>query len=154
MKLRGAKQVHYDSGPNMTPLVDVVMVILIFLMMTGSFSQGGWFLQSSVPIKSKGGAQAEVPPGFVPDEPLEVRVDNSADGFRVLAGDIRSAGDKDQLRDALERKLKQYQAAGTDKDKVQVVLMPGRNVKYENIIAVYEAALRAGFTKVGFATSH
>src|SRR5687768_7848915 len=154
MKLRGAKQVHYDSGPNMTPPVDVVMVILIFLMMTGSFSQGGWFLQSSVPLKSKGGAQAEVPPAFVPGEPLEVRVDNAADGFRVLAGDIRSSGDKEQLRDALEKKLRQYQAAGTDKDKVQVVLMPGRNVKYENIIAVYEAALRAGFTKVGFATSH
>jgi biopolymer transport protein ExbD len=154
MKLRGAKQVHYDSGPNMTPLVDVVMVILIFLMMTGSFSQGGWFLQSSVPIKSKGGAQAEVAPGFVPDEPLEVRIDNSADGFRVLAGDIRSAGDKEQLRLALEQKLKQYQAAGTAREKIQVVLMPGRNVKYENIVAVYEAALRAGFTKVGFATSH
>ena len=37
MKLQGAKQVHYDSGPNMTPLVDVVMVILIFLMLAGSF---------------------------------------------------------------------------------------------------------------------
>ena len=154
MKLRGAKKVHYDSGPNMTPLVDVVMVILIFLMMTGSFTQGGWFLQSSVPIKSKGGAQADVAPGFVPDEPLEVRIDNSADGFRVLAGDIRSTGDREQLRLALEQKLKQFQAAGQAKEKIQVVLMPGRNVKYENIVAVYEAALRAGFTKVGFATSH
>ena len=154
MKLRGAKQVHYDSGPNMTPLVDVVMVILIFLMMTGSFTQGGWFLQSSVPIKSQGGAQVEVAPGFVPDEPLEVRIDNSADGFRVLAGDIRSTGDREQLRLALEQKLKQFQAAGSSKDKIQVVLMPGRNVKYENIVAVYEAALRAGFSKVGFATSH
>jgi biopolymer transport protein ExbD len=154
MKLRGAKKVHYDSGPNMTPLVDVVMVILIFLMMTGSFTQGGWFLQSSVPIKSKGGAQTEVAPGFVPDEPLEVRIDNSADGFRVLAGDIRSTGDREQLRLALEQKLRQFQAAGSSKEKIQVVLMPGRNVKYENIVAVYEAALRAGFSKVGFATSH
>jgi biopolymer transport protein ExbD len=154
MKLRGAKQVHYDSGPNMTPLVDVVMVILIFLMMTGSFTQGGWFLQSSVPIKAKGGAQVEVAAGFVPDEPLEVRIDNSADGFRVLAGDIRSSGDREQLRSSLEQKLAQYQAAGTAKEKVQVVLMPGRNVRYENIVTVYEAALRAGFTKVGFATSH
>src|SRR6476659_10638267 len=102
MKLRGAKQVHYDSGPNMTPLVDVVMVILIFLMMTGSFTQGGWFLQSTVPIKSKGGAQVEVAAGFVPDEPLEVRIDNSADGFRVLDGDIRSSGDREQLRSSLE----------------------------------------------------
>ena len=154
MKLKGAKQVHYDSGPNMTPLVDVVMVILIFLMMAGSFSQGGWFLQSSVPIKSKGGAQTDVKPGFVPDEPLEVRIDNSADGFRVLAGDIRSTGDREQLRRSLEQKLRQYEAAGTDRAKVQVVLMPGRNVKYDNIVAVYEAALRAGFAKVGFATSH
>jgi biopolymer transport protein ExbD len=154
MKLRGAKQIHYDSGPNMTPLVDVVMVILIFLMMTGSFTQGGWFLQSSVPIKSKGGAQTDVAPGFVPDEPLEVRIDNSADGFRVLAGDIRSTGDREQLRLALEQKLKQFQAAGSSKEKIQVVLMPGRNVKYENIVTVYEAALRAGFSKVGFATSH
>ena len=31
MKVSGAKQVHYDSGPNMTPLVDVVMVILMIL---------------------------------------------------------------------------------------------------------------------------
>src|SRR5437867_531263 len=154
MKLKGAKQVHYDSGPNMTPLVDVVMVILIFLMMAGSFSQGGWFLQSTVPIKSKGGAQADVPKGFVPDEPLEVRIDNSTDGFRVLAGDIRSTGDREQLRLSLEQKLKQYEGAGTARDKDQVVLMPGRNVKYENIVSVYEAGLRAGFTKVGFATSH
>ena len=27
MRIKGAKAVHYDSGPNMTPLVDVVMVI-------------------------------------------------------------------------------------------------------------------------------
>ena len=154
MKIKGAKQVHYDSGPNMTPLVDVVMVILIFLMMAGSFTKGGWFLQSTVPIKAKGGAQAAVPPGHIPDEPLEVRIDNAADGFRVLAGDIRSSGDREQLRAALAQKLAAFQAAGTTKDKIQVVLMPGRNVRYENIIAVYEAALRAGFTKVGFATSH
>jgi biopolymer transport protein ExbD len=154
MKIKGAKQVHYDSGPNMTPLVDVVMVILIFLMMAGSFTQGGWFLQSTVPIKAKGGSKVDVPPGTIPDEPLEVRIDNAADGFRVLAGDIRATGDKEQLKGALAEKLKAYGAAGTPPEKVQVVLMPGRNVKYENIVAVYEAALRAGFTKVGFATSH
>ena len=154
MKIKGAEKVHYDSGPNMTPLVDVVMVILIFLMMAGSFSKGGWFLQSTVPIKAKGGAQVQVPPGTIPDEPLEVRIDNAADGFRVIAGDIRSAGDKEQLKAALAQKLLAFKNAGTEQDKVQVILMPGRNVKYENIVAVYEAALRAGFTKVGFSTSH
>lgn len=154
MKIKGAEKIHYDSGPNMTPLVDVVMVILIFLMMAGSFTQGGWFLKSTIPIKAKGGAQAQLPPGAIPDEPLEVRIDNAADGFRVVAGDIRSTGDREALKVALAQKLAAFEAAGTTRDKVQVVLMPGRNVKYDNIVAVYEAALRAGFTKVGFATSH
>ena len=27
MKIPGTKRIHYDSGPNMTPLVDIVMVI-------------------------------------------------------------------------------------------------------------------------------
>src|SRR6185295_15996911 len=46
MRLKGAKQVHYDSGPNMTPLVDIVMVILIFLMLAGSFGSSTQFLMS------------------------------------------------------------------------------------------------------------
>ena len=33
MRIRGAKQVHYDSGPNMTPLIDIVMVLIIFFML-------------------------------------------------------------------------------------------------------------------------
>ena len=81
MKIKGAEKIHYDSGPNMTPLVDVVMVILIFLMLAGSFERGGWFLQSSMPIKKEGGGKTEVDPTKVPDQNLEIRVDNSGDGW-------------------------------------------------------------------------
>src|SRR4051812_30044716 len=112
MKISGAKKVHYDSGPNMTPLVDVVMVILIFLMLAGSFSRGGWFLRSEMPIKQSGGEGAKPDPSFIPPPVLEVRVDNSPDGFRVLAGDIRTSGDKAQLKAALEVKRKAFEAAG------------------------------------------
>ena len=150
---RSRNAVH-EMTPNMTPLVDVVMVILIFLMLAGSFSKGGWFLQSTMPIKQSGGEGAKPDPSFLPPPVLEVRVDNSPDGFRVMAGDIRATGDKAQLKAALEQKRKMFEAAGNPPDKVQVTLMPARAVKYENLIAVYEAALRAGFKKVGFAVSH
>ena len=73
MKIKGAKAVHYDSGPNMTPLVDVVMVILIFLMLTGSFGAAAHFLPSSMPIKDKGKGQidpSKIPK--VPDPQLEI----------------------------------------------------------------------------------
>ena len=152
MRLEGAKKVHYDSGPNMTPLVDVVMVILIFLMLAGSFERGGWFLQSSMPITKQGGGQT-TDPTKIPDATLELRVDNSPDGFKVTAGDIRSQGDRNSLKAALETKRRMFEAAGTSPDNVQVLLMPGRTVKYENLIMVYEAALRAGFKKVGFSAS-
>jgi biopolymer transport protein ExbD len=83
-----------------------------------------------------------------------VRIDNSADGFRVQVGDVRVGGDRERLREELHKKLVAFQGANTPPEKVQVVLMPGRNVRYENIVAVYEAALRADFIKIGFATSH
>src|SRR3982751_1914773 len=75
MKIKGAKAIHYDSGPNMTPLVDVVMVILIFLMLTGSFGAAAHFLPSSMPIKQTGHGEIDkdkIPK--IPDQQLEIYV--------------------------------------------------------------------------------
>src|SRR6202011_697581 len=76
MKMKGAKQVHYDSGPNMTPLVDIVMVILIFLMLAGNFGGNSQFLVSRQGIKKSGGMGRPLNPGEGPDTPLEIRVSN------------------------------------------------------------------------------
>ena len=54
MKISGAKKVHYESGPNMTPLVDVVMVILIFLMLAGSFGSTEHYMIGSAELHSAG----------------------------------------------------------------------------------------------------
>src|SRR5215210_3805039 len=101
MRLQGAKQVHYDSGPNMTPLVDVVMVILIFLMLAGSFAGGVHYLTSNLPIKKDGGVgDVKLKPGELQDEMLVVRIDPDAThGFKVVAGDIAAMGRTDLLVD-------------------------------------------------------
>ena len=159
MKMKGAKQVHYDSGPNMTPLVDVVMVILIFLMLAGSFGANEWFLTSNLPIKKSGGAgEVELKPGELPDELLEVRIDiDNNYGFRVLAGDISSQGrtpEREWLIAAFTKKLDDFvNKANTPVSRVQVVLFPSPMAQYEHITAVYEAALAAKFEKVAFRTS-
>jgi len=151
MKIQGAKQIHYDSGPNMTPLVDVVMVILIFLMLAGSFERGGWFLQSSVPVKKMGHGD----PSAVPTRTLEIRVDHSADGFVArIGGDVTVRGDRAQLKRAFDAKRQMLARTEATPNAVQVVLAPARNVRYDDVILVYEGALRAGFTNVAFATSH
>ena len=156
MKIRGAKKVHYDSGPNMTPLVDVVMVILIFLMLAGSFVGAEHFLVSNLPFSEKGAGASAPPAGFIPDEPLDIRVDPRAtgDGFVASAGQIRVDNNQDVLTTQLIRMRKQLNAAGKPTNQIQVKINPGKNVKYKHLIAVYEAALRADFEKVAFATSH
>jgi biopolymer transport protein ExbD len=152
MRLTVAKKVHYDSGPNMTPLVDVVMVILIFLMMAGSFG-AEHYLSSNVPLKQEGNSGAQPPPGWIPDEPLEIRVDSTGRGFEATAGRIRTS-DPASLTAQLTAMRQQLESAGTPSARVQVVVSPGRSTKYDHLIRVYESAVNAGFTKVAFATAH
>jgi biopolymer transport protein ExbD len=45
-------------------------------------------------------------------------------------------------------------ATGKSDEKLQVKIGPAKNVKYRDLVAVYEAALNAGYKKVAFATSH
>ena len=154
MRLKGAKAVHYDSGPNMTPLVDVVMVILIFLMLAGSFGGIEHYLVSSTPVTKTGGGQNS---SVVPDEvQYTITVDSPmgvSDRFVVRAGD-QSITDMKVLTGILARKRKEFNAAGTATEKVQVIVAPGRTVKYKFLIDVYQAALSAEFTKVSFQQAH
>jgi biopolymer transport protein ExbD len=154
MKLQVAKKVHYDSGPNMTPLVDIVMVILIFLMLCGSFVGSEHFLVSNLPI-SQGGVGGKPPPvGFIPDEPIEIRVDSRGAGaFVATAGKIRT-DDPNVLTAKLRQMRMDLTAIGKTDDQIQVKIGPGKNVKYQELVKVYEAALQAGYKKVAFARSH
>jgi biopolymer transport protein ExbD len=154
MKLKGAKSVHYDSGPNMTPLVDVVMVILIFLMLAGSFAGAEHYLVSNLPFRKNGGGDAT--PSAVPDDPpLTINVDNNAthDGY-IARVDQYAATDEEQLAADLASLRDKMAAIGQTPDKVQVVISPGHGVKYKYVTEVFEAAQSVNFKKIGFSTGH
>jgi biopolymer transport protein ExbD len=150
--MKGAKAVHYDSGPNMTPLVDVVMVILIFLMLTGSFGAASHFMPSSMPIKASGKGQIDpnkIPK--VPDPQLEIFVSSlSDDTFRARIGSGEYFTDGDALAKALDVKRQQHVATGSTADKMQIVISPRLSTRYKHIIEVYQAAMKAEWPKIGF----
>jgi biopolymer transport protein ExbD len=154
MRIQGAKKVHYDSGPNMTPLVDVVMVILIFLMLCGSFGGIEHYLVSTMPVTEKGGPADK---GKKVDDNIkvDVRVDaqSNSNAWTARFGDV-TTGDASKLTSALKSRYQQYTSNGSTADKLQVIINPNRFVKWKSLITVYQAALEAGFTKVGFSTSH
>lgn len=155
MKL-GIQRAHrFHGGPNMTPLVDVVMVILIFLMLVGSFATGEWYLQQTTSLFDAASASANKPPppGYVPDEPILIRVtEPTADTFLAVVDRI-STSDKDDLIAKLVALRRGLEKIGKPLDKLAVVIQPGPTVRHRHYMAVYEAALSAGFTKVSFSVT-
>ncbi|MGC4030687.1 MAG: biopolymer transporter ExbD [Tepidisphaeraceae bacterium] len=143
-------QAHYESGPDMTPLVDVVMVLLIFLMMVGKFGGADRYLASNMPITSAGVSKTQVDPNLVPKDPITISVSPlPPSGFRAFVGRT-SASNDEQLTAQLKTLLAGLQASGRKADDIQVFIRPARTLRYENVVTVYTAALQAGFSKIGF----
>jgi biopolymer transport protein ExbD len=160
MKMESADKVHYESGPNMTPLVDIVMVILIFLMLTGSFLAGMHFLQSKL---AGTGIGPDLPGRLPADTQLEIRVDSyaraGADGmtkdiWAASAGRVMVQNDREQLVAQLSKMRDDLNKAATPTEQVEVVINPGRQAKYKHLVEVYSAAVEARFTRIAFSTAH
>lgn len=137
-------EMHF--GPNMTPMVDVVMVILIFFMTSMSFLGAEWFLRTAIP---KEGAPAEVgktvaDPFKLPPAKFEITLTRGADGKTVAAGQgFPTAG-----LEELEPRLKDL-AKGVSTDDLVLVIRSEPAVPYGDVIRAHDAAAAAGIVKVG-----
>lgn len=157
MKMTRNKGMRFESGPNMTPLVDVVMVVLIFLMLAGKFGGNEHYLVSNLPISQSGAGGASVPAsGINKTVALDIRVDApTPDRFIARAGRIETS-DPQELEGMLASMKQQFLTADPTitVDDIQVKIGPAKNAKYKHLVQVYEAAMRAKLTKITFAKSH
>lgn len=128
---------HY--GPNMTPMVDVTLVILIFFMASAAFLGPEWFVRASLPVRGT------VPPSQRQLTHLRVSLTNAPDG-RTLAsvGGLSEMGELRDLTLSGLESLIQAQAAKLGRDSVVVVVEPSRNVAYEAVVRVHEICALAG----------
>jgi biopolymer transport protein ExbD len=119
---------------NFIPLIDVLLVILIFLMVTTTYSRFAE-LQINLPT-----AEAGKPP----ERPAQLDVAIDAKGNAMIN---RSAapGNTAALSEALKR------AAGDMKDPV-IVINADANASHQSVVRVMEAAQIAGFSKITFTT--
>jgi biopolymer transport protein ExbD len=132
-------------GPNMTPMVDVVMVILIFFMASAAFFGSEWFLRAAIPPEQagKGAAAAKRDPMEIPPTRLTVNLDVS-DG-RVVGTFL------EVTKGSIDEVVKRIEAmpSGPELDKVEVLVRSAAPVPYRDVIRVHEALERAGIKKVG-----
>ena len=147
MKLRKLSKMSAHVGPNMTPMVDIVMCILIFFMLGTSFATPGLFLQNNTPAVSKAGLGQNVAELRLPAVQNKIELHVAA-GRTVVACfgatlPLDAAGTA-QLGALLGQKRGQLS------DDVQILIAPDKGVRYQDVITVYDRCINARFKHVAF----
>ncbi len=120
---------------NFIPLIDVLLVILIFLLVTTTYSRIAE-LQISLPT---GGAERPA------DPPPEINITVSADNRYAIDGEVIGFVNAASFAAQLRRR------AGERKDSV-IVVSADAGATHQSVVNVLEAARQAGLPKVTFAT--
>lgn len=120
---------------NLIPLIDVLLVILIFLMITTTYSKFAE-LQINLPTAD---AQKQL------ERPNEINITVNAGGQYTVNRRPLVFRDVTALSDEMRR------AAGELKDPV-VVINADASAPYQSVIHVLEASRLAGYGRISFAT--
>ena len=131
-------------GPSMTPMVDVVLVILIFFMASTTFLGPEWLLRSALfrPPNDQGGdpdAAFRLPPASFR---LVLSVDEGGLTRVQGMGLDRASVDQGVAR------LGEY-AARLGADQLTVVLEPTPQTPYRDVVRLHEACAELGIEGVG-----
>lgn len=120
---------------NLIPFIDVLLVVLIFLMLTTTYSKFTE-MQLKLPVADTEASR---------DYPKEVVVAVSADGRYMVNRQPVGGRGPDALASALQ------DAAKAGKDSV-VIISADATATHQSVISVMEAARRIGLTQITFAT--
>ncbi|MEO6823361.1 MAG: biopolymer transporter ExbD [Nitrosospira sp.] len=126
-----------DPEINLVPMIDVLLVILIFLMITTTYSK---FSELEINLPE---AASDKPP----DRPNTIDVSVSAIGsYQVNQTSIQHSG-MEELSGALR-------AAAGDRPDPVIVINADAQATHQAVITVMEAARLAGYSHITFATEN
>lgn len=120
---------------NLIPLIDVLLVILIFLMVTTTYSKTAG-IEITLP-------SAEAPEAEQSDREINVLITARGD---ILINRLQvAAGNADALAEALAK-------AASGKQEPVVIISSDKDARLQSSIDVMQAAQRAGIAGISFAT--
>ena len=122
---------------DLTPMVDMTFLLLIFFMITASFSLHKT-IQVPVPDPEKIG-QVESPQEIEDMLERSVRVEIDAQNVIRVDGDV--VADRSLLAETIRDKSRGDQ-------RNELILIPDRQARHELVVAVVDAAYAAGMQKI------
>jgi len=139
--MRFSEEQEEELGINLTPLIDVVFLLLIFFMVSTTFTKES---QLSIQLPDAASTPSDKQPAV-----LLVEV-NGAGEFAVKGPDEAQASKLiDTETDTLMRALKQ--SAGNAEGLVTVI-RADRRTPHEAVVRVMDASRRLGYLKITFST--
>jgi len=124
-----------DLDLNLTPLIDVVFLLLIFFMVSTTFKDQAEIklelpeATTSIPTNDKG--------------TIKVAIDGNG---RYFVNDVPLVNSQ---AETIEKAIKE--AAGDNKEPM-IVIKADKQARHQSVIAVLDAARRLEFMKIGFET--
>ena len=126
---------HEELEMNLVPLIDVLLVIIIFLVVSATFSRTSE-LQINLPT-----AEANSPQ----DKPLVITVEVDASGRYMVNGNAVEGAEISAIASALTK------AAGDGKEPT-IVINADAKATHQSVVNVMEASRQANYTHITFAT--
>jgi biopolymer transport protein ExbD len=128
----------------MTPMIDVVFLLLVFFVWTASFQTVELLLPSRLSAASGMGESSEIPLEQLDVEQVVIRVIGTANQLGWTVND-------EPMSDinAVRQRLAAVASVRTD---IPVIVDPDNLVQLGHVIDVYDAAMQEGFENIQFTT--
>lgn len=134
---------------NLAPLIDVVFLLLIFFMVTTSFTQEN-AIDLSLPQAS---SEEPLKQGLVINITINQAGEISVEDDQTRFNGINSDEDRDALRKKIERVIMQIQgrSARSDAADPTIIIQADTGTDYGRVIQLMDAIARMGIRKIQFA---
>jgi biopolymer transport protein ExbD len=121
---------------NLTSLIDVVFLLLIFFMVSTSFVK-----QSQVSIRLPEAENTAV----VEEVPEQIDIMITATGIYLVNGRELINNRAETIRNALQK-------VSAGRNDLPLTISADANAKHQDVVTAMDVAARLGFTKIGIAT--
>lgn len=140
--MRRARDPRHVYGPNLAPMVDVVLVILIFFMASIVFVGPEWFLPAALPVQQPQDQAESNDPYALPDPTLDVRV-SIVDGTPAATG----LGPGTVALDGFEAHAR-TQLAGATAESIKIRLSADDGVAWQHVVTTQDILTRVGVRQI------